>query len=157
MEILNDVLNQFGSTKYFGECEKFTKGNQGILLNLKSEQVTLDDRFNIISWFRVLDDSPEIGSDHGFGFNHGMQPSKRIKWLIAYKKNLGNSIKDIIYKLSEDQINYRNFSIDLDFKINPDHESVYNSEFKDDSYEKHRMTWRLFSVEFKIMLYECEC
>lgn len=156
--------------KLWGYCELAKRSSKGdsttgeqplvITINGTSDRkyVTLDDRYDFISWMRtptpISLQNTISGSDWGFGFDDGQVQKLTIRWVIAYKVENGELL---IFNLAKDlpsRINipgYGFVSIDKpNVTIDPDHESIYQTELGNTVYEKHRTTWNLYVINLAV-------
>lgn len=125
--------------------------------------VTLDDRFELITWFRIpgtVQLSNEVeGQDWAFGFQEAPVNKASIRWVIAHKVGLGEDlIIDIAQSLPKQftvagsQISFIDKSTIV---IDYDHETIYNTELGDTVYEKHRFPWNLYTITFSADVVLC--
>lgn len=122
--------------------------------------VTLDDRYNFISWVRIpgtarFVDSPEWS----FGFKESRFQSVDLRWVIAHRVELG---ENLIYSIADalpEQFGVSNFQFVF---VNPtgfidhDHEAIYKTELGDTVYEKHRFPWNLYVINLTLEFIACE-
>jgi len=150
--------------KLFGFCEltnrtvKDTNQPIPVTINGTSDrrQVSLDDRYQLITWFRIpgtvtLSDEVE-GNNWSFGFQEAPVQKASIRWIIAHKVELGETlIYDIanaipkMFGVTGNQISFIDKSTIV---IDHDHETIYRTELGDTVYEKHRFTWNLYTITF---------
>lgn len=124
------------------------------------KHVTLDDRYNFITWFRLergirYDGNP----DWSFGFKEARYQTANLRWVIAHRVELGeNLIYSIVNGLPEQfsvngfQFVFANPEGDIDY----DHEIIYNTELGKTVYEKHRFPWNLYVINLNVNFIVCE-
>lgn len=152
--------------KLWGYCElahrTVSGADQPTILTINGtsdrQNVTLDDRYNFITWIRIpgrLSVAPNPEWD--FGFKEARFQTIGLRWVIAHRVELGeNLIYELVDAFPEQlsvngfQFVFTNPSIDVDY----DHEQIYNTELGKTVYEKHRFPWNLYvvnlNVEFKV-------
>jgi hypothetical protein len=152
--------------KSFGYVEitnrKTTTQNQPIPVTINGtsdrEQVSLDDRFQVMSWFRLpgqmtLANDVE-GNNWSFGFQSNPVQKVGLRWVIGHRVELGEEfIFDLIealpYKLSV--TGHTIASIDRSsLTLDADHESVYKTELGETVYESHRFTWNIYALSVNL-------
>lgn len=118
--------------------------------------VTLDDRFQIITWFRwtgQMTTSDEIeGNNWSFGFQEAPVKRPVLRWVIAHRVELGEELVfDIAagipkgFPIPGYQVTFIDRST---ISVDPDHETIYKTELGDTVYEKHRFTWNIYVITF---------
>lgn len=143
----------WGYTEIVHKTEKGSDQPIPVTINNTSDrqQVSLDDRYQLITWFR-LQNQIEIGNevdgnDWAFGLQQGIVQRATLIWVIAHRVEIGDNwifefLKAIpsIFTIPGYQITHidRN-SLTLD----TDHENIYLTELGKTVYEKHRFTWNL--------------
>lgn len=167
-----DEINSFINTKYaayllknFGFCELMSKtslnSQQPMPVTIPDRlQVSLDDNYQIITWIRWIDDTSfETNEDWSFGTRMARQGVLPLRIVFANKVELGeNLVFDFVnsfpQKLSVTGYQYV-YSENIPI-INPDHETIYNTELGNTVYERHRFPWNIYVVDVSIEFIECE-
>src|SRR5690606_37427329 len=117
-------------------------------------QVSLDDRYDLITWIRVpgtvqLGNNIQ-GNDWAFGLEYGIAKSVSLRWVIAHKVALGEDfIVDFMKAIPIDLevSGYQMVAIDkVASSVDFDHESIYTTELGNTVYEKHRFMWNLYAI-----------
>lgn len=150
--------------KLFGFCELVHRTTKEITTPIPAtitgtsdrKYVTLDDRYQIITWFRwtgQMISSDEIeGQNWSFGFQEAPVKKPVILWVIAIRVELGEEmIFDIASALPKGfaVLGYQVSFIDRStIVVDPDHETIYKTELGDTVYEKHRFTWNIYTISF---------
>lgn len=122
------------------------------------ENVTLDDRYQLITWFRIVNSitlSNEIsGNDWAFGFDSGHVQKGQLRWVIAHIVELG---EELIYNFARqipDKFTINGYQVAFvdreSVSIDHDHETIYRTELGDTVYEKHRFPWNIYVVTFDV-------
>lgn len=152
--------------KIWGFCELANRTTDGksqptvMTINGTSDRayVTLDDRFELITWFRLqntIQTSNLIdGADWSFGFDEGQAQRGTIRWVIAHKVELG---EELIYNFARSIPSkftipgYQVAFVDREsIIIDHDHENIYRTELGDTVYEKHRFPWNIYVITLDI-------
>jgi len=148
--------------KLFGYCELVHKTEKGsdqpmpVTINGTSDRqfACLDDRYQLITWFRLpgtIELQNEVdGNDWAFGFDDGETQRAGLRWVIAHRVELGESWINNFLKAIPKGFNitgYQIVHIDKNgLTLDADHESIYNTELGKTVYEKHRFTWNLYVI-----------
>lgn len=172
------ALDQWTDTSYtdldkklFGYTELVRKTVNGIeqvmpaTINGTSDrqQVSLDDRYQLITWFRlpgIITLQNEIdGNDWAFGFDQGEAQRADLRWVIAHRVEIGEGF---IYSFAKaipkgfSISGYQLIHVDKNgMVIDADHESIYNTELGRTVYEKHRFTWNLYVINISLEYLLC--
>lgn len=122
------------------------------------DQVSLDDRFQVMSWFRLpgqVNQGRDIeNNDWSFGFQQSPVQKAGIRWVVAWRVELGEQfifdlLSDIPGSLSVD--GYKIASINRGLLSSDfDHESIYRTELGETVYEKHRFTWNMVVINLPL-------
>jgi hypothetical protein len=152
--------------KLWGHCELAKRSSQGdttvgeqpvpMTINGTSdrEYVTIDDRYDFISWWRtptsVVVQNTIDGNDWGFGFDSGRVQKITFRWVIAWKVEHGEMIAlNLASELPTALVidGYQFVSVDkINTTIDHDDEAIYLTELGNTVYEKWRSTWNLAVV-----------
>lgn len=150
--------------KLYGYCELMHKTEKGSdqpmpvkVVDGNSNRVefaALDDRYQLITWFRlpgIIDLQDEIdGENWAFGLDSGEVQRANLRWIIAHRVELGERwifdfVKALPKKFKID--GYQIIHIDKSgITLDADHEAIYNTELGRTVYEKHRFTWNIYAL-----------
>lgn len=118
------------------------------------QQIALDDRYQLITWFRLpgtIELQNEVdGNDWAFGLQQGIVQRPTLRWVIAHRVEIGDNwifefLRAIPSKFTIP--GYQITHIDKNsLTLDADHESIYLTELGKTVYEKHRFTWNLYVV-----------
>jgi hypothetical protein len=159
------------SKKLWGYCELITRTSNSNdqpmpvkIINGQADrgtnQVSLDDRYDIITWVRLTSGPRRIEhEDEGWGVKESQRTAITLRWVIAHKVELGENFINELLRDFPDRFTVEDYAyvyIDNDFDIDPDHESIYNTELGKTAYEKHRFNWNIYAVELPIEFLMCE-
>ena len=179
---MTDIINAFDAwmtdryatqfqTKFYGFCELIKKTTptetQPIPATItgthKREQVALNDKYDLMSWVRIVNAVDVIddidGNDWAFGLDEGNTQRVNLRIVIAQKVELGeNLIIDIargmpsLFTISGYKIiSVNKGTIGIDF----DHEAIYTTELGNTAYERHRLTWNLYVINAGVEFIRC--
>jgi hypothetical protein len=161
---LNTTFSAY-TRKFWGLCELSNRTNtesgQPIPVNMtgthKRDQVSLDDKFQMVAWWRLgnFTTSNEIdGNDWDFGLDENSIQRQEITLIFAHKVELGESL---IYQITQGLPGILNVSgfeiVSVDrtsIAVDHDHESIYLTELGATRYEQHRFPWNLYAVTVSI-------
>jgi hypothetical protein len=167
--------------KTWGFCElayktaKDSKGNligasgsQPIVLQIpdnpvpngdRGKAVSLDDKYDFITWIRWVEPVRfDFSQAWSFGREEAEQGTVTLRIVVAHKAILGEIL---IFQFTRglprkmDLSGYKYIFMDGRPQINPDHESIYNTELGNTAYEKHRFTWNIYVVDVTFNFLEC--
>ncbi len=154
--------------KLWGFCEQSHRTVDGVdqpiimTINGTSDRknVTLDDRYQFITWFRMDQGIGVANNDEwSFGFKEARFNTARLRWVIAHRVELGeNLIYSLVNGLPEQwsvngfQFVFTKPEINIDY----DHETIYRTELGNTVYEKHRFPWNLYVINLDIEFILCE-
>lgn len=151
---------------FFGLCELARKSStDGAIQPMpatitgthKRVQVSLDDKKQLITYFRIGESSlgEEIdGNDWSFGLDSGNVNTTQLIMIVAHKVELGEkliysiakSLPDILTVSGYELVSLAKESIQVDH----DHEEIYLREFGAGNYERNRLTWNLYALTFNV-------
>lgn len=124
------------------------------------EKVSLDDRYNLITWIRWVSPVTYAASEEwSFGKDEARVGTINLRLIFAHRTTLGEDLVfDLVNALpTEFSISGFQFAhVDGTPTIDPDHEAIYQTELGNTVYEKHRFTWNLYAVNITVQFLECE-
>lgn len=124
-----------------------------------SNQVSLDDKFELITWVRLPGNINTIeNEDDQWGLKQGGRDTATLRWVIAHKVELGeNWILKFLRDLPDRFIidGYDFVYIDRNIEVDADHEAIYLAELGKTAYEKHRFNWNLYAVALNVEFIMC--
>jgi hypothetical protein len=145
--------------KTYGICKLVTKENQPHPVAIADDkQVAPNDRWEGIIYHRLLNDAITESEEHSFGSRTEKLHNQQIRTVVMIKRiKTENWIDDLINVLPR-QINgltdYRLVNIGAITK-NTDQDTIFNTEFGQSGYEKHRMTYLIYALEYSIEYIRC--
>lgn len=155
----------FGFTELVRKTTGSPAGDQPfpVVVNQTSDrsviQVSLDDRYQFISWFRL---PGQIGfsdnEDDLWGLREGKRQTASLRWIVAHRVEHGenliieltNHVRSILRGLQGYDFVFATVS-----NINADHEEIYTTELGQTVYEKHRLPWNIYAVDIDIEYIVC--
>lgn len=149
--------------EFNGLCQLVTKSNQPHPVTIQdNEQVSIDDKFDAVAYHRIFSDaSDEIDEELAFGRSTGRKIVQPMIMIVAAKAKKG---EEFIYGLMNGfpesieatGLNEEYEFIDIDnMALEVDHEGIYNREFGDGDYEKHRIPWNLYGIRYDVTFQRC--
>jgi hypothetical protein len=146
----------WGYTEIVHKTEAGSDQPMPVTINNTSDrqQVSLDDRYELETWFRLpgtIELQNEVdGNDWAFGLQQGIVQRPTLRWVIAHRVEIGdNWIFDFLQNIpSSFKIpGYQITHIDRNaLTLDADHENIYLTELGKTVYEKHRFTWNLYVI-----------
>jgi hypothetical protein len=168
--ILNEVDRQLQATfknkglKAYGFCELVDKDGKpnpvtcsnGI--NKSRTPAQIHDSHKGIFYHRLLANTP-VTEDEEFSFGTlKLRFQPRIRTVIAFKQSLGEEFIFEFIDAIPDKITtltgYK-FVLLTQGTLIADHDAVFNQEYGQNSYEKHRITWNIYALEYDIDFMLC--
>lgn len=166
--VLLDLFPNDG-IKFNGLCQMVSKVDQVHPVTIEdNKQVSIDDKWDVIMFHRLNGQGNFIGSDgtdedQGFGRTTRRAFSQPMRTIIAHKVNKGEEwIYDFLEQWPEEinvkdsaGINIYDFVDFEDLNIDTDQESIYINEWGNNSYEKHRIPWNIYALEYNVEFKRC--
>lgn len=155
----------WGYTELVHRTEKGSDQPIPVTINNTSDrhQVSLDDRYQLITWFRLpgtIELGNEVdGNDWAFGLQQGIVQSATLRWVIAHRVEIGDNwifsfLKSLPSKFTIED--YQIVHIDKNNAVlDTDHEAIYLTELGKTVYEKHRFTWNLYVLNIPVEYIPC--
>lgn len=155
--------------KNWGFCElmKKTAGEGGAVQPIPvtipgRKQVSLLDTYEIITWIRMTGNVQyEPNEEWSFGKNEARFATVPLRLVFANKVSLSNA-ENLVFEYLQNfpskltVADYEFIFIGANSTVDPDHESVYQTELGDTVYEKHRFTWNVYAVNLNVQFIICE-
>lgn len=152
--------------KLWGHCELARRTSEGtntvgdapivITINGTSDRelVTIDDRYDFISWWRTPNpvnlQNTIDNNDWAFGFDSGRVQKITFRWVLAWKVGHGEMIAlNLASELPARLVieGYQFVSIDkVNVTVDQDDQAIYLTELGNTVYEKWRSTWNMAVV-----------
>jgi hypothetical protein len=125
----------------------------------RREKVSLDDRYTFITWIRWAQPATYSASeDWSFGKSEARIGEIPLRLILAHKTILGEDVVfDFInafpskFTVSGFQFVFINGSPSID----PDHDTIMQTELNGTNYEKHRFDWNVYVLNINIQFLEC--
>lgn len=175
MTDLVQAIDNYTATKFsylnkklFGFCELM---NRSVTVGGKSstqpipvtipqrKQVSLDDKYEFITWIRWVEPvSYEPNDEFSFGRNIAREGSITLRIVVAHKVELGESIIFSFVNGLPVQFHldgYKYVFVEDTSSINPNHETIYQTELGNTVYERHRFPWNLYTVDVSVSFLPC--
>lgn len=150
--------------KLWGYCELMTKKDQVMPVTIpERKQVSLDDRFEVITWIRLpgtISLGNEIeGNDWSFGLKSAPVQVATLRMIVAHKVIIGEDfIVEFLNRFPRtfDVDGYSIVSVNKPaITVDADHETVYVTELGATVYEKHRFDWNIYALAINIEFIPC--
>ena len=158
--------DEFNHTlKLWGYSELMTKSGQVMPVTIpERHQVSLDDRFELITWIRLpgtISLGNEIeGNDWSFGIKQAPVQTATLRLVLAHKVSIGEDfIVEFLKRFprSFDVDGYQIVSVNKpSITVDADHETVYATELGATAYEKHRFDWNVYALSINVEFIPCE-
>lgn len=150
--------------KAYGLCELVTKDDKPnpvtVSLDAKKKSRTvaeIHDRFNGIFYHRELNGNWREDEEFSFGDSLSKRHQKRIRTVLAYKTKLGEGFITDFVTAFPDKITITDYKFVFltQGTLIADHEAVFTQEYGNASYEKHRIDWNVYALEYDIEFIKC--
>lgn len=151
--------------KLWGYCELMTRKDQVMPVTIPDRrQVSLDDKFGLITWMRLpgtISLGNEIeGNDWGFGLQQGTVQTATLRLIVAHRTNIGEDFIIDFLKAFPRSFQVDGYSIvsvnKSTISVDADHEAIYLAELGATNYEKHRFDWNLYALSINVEFIPCE-
>lgn len=149
--------------KFSGLCQLVAKEDQPHPTTIPdNKQVSIDQKFNVITYHRIFGDAAfDESEEQDFGRSTGrtiVQPmimivaskvEKGEEWIYGFMGGFPESIETDDLSETYDFIDIENMSLEVD------QEGIYNREFGNGDYEKHRIPWNVYGVRYDVTFIRC--
>lgn len=169
-EILNEIDTNLLATfkdkglKAYGYCELVIKDGRPNPISCtpvkgdKRRVAEIHDQYNGIFYHRLLASSPaQDDEDFSFGDTLSKRFALRMRTVCATKVKLGEDFFIDFTNAFPDKITLTGYKFVFlsQGTVIADHEAVYNQEYGDQSYDKHRTSWNIFAFEYDLSFIKC--
>lgn len=123
-----------------------------------AKKVSFDDRYEIVTYHRLLNGSPDPREDASFGKTVTVQNNQRVRLVIATKLDSDDArIDDIINAMPDsfEMDDYEFVNVSKNISLIRDRESVWDIEFPQAYRDKYQMKWNLYAVEYDLKYIKC--
>jgi hypothetical protein len=149
--------------KFAGLCQLVTKTNQPHPVTIEdNKQISIDDKWSVIAYHRLNGDAGFDQSDEqDFGRSTGRKLIQPMIMVVATKKEKGEEwiygfMQEFPESLNDSSLSETYEFIDIDsMSLEVDHEGIYNREFGEGNYEKHRIPWNLWGIKYDVSFIRC--
>lgn len=125
----------------------------------RRQHVSIDDKYTLITWMRWAEPVKyEPSEEFSFGKSEARLGTVPLRLVFAHKIILGEDLVFDFINAFPSQFKVSGFKfvfVDGAPIIDPDHESIFRTEFSDTVYEKHRLNWNLYVININIQFLEC--
>lgn len=166
------TLNRYGiyNEKLFGFCELMRKtAGEGSVEQIfpvtipGRQQVSIDDRYNFITWIRWAQPvSYENSEDWSFGNSEARFATLPLRLVLVHKTTLGEDLVFDFVNAFPSKFSISGFKLvftNANLSIDPDHEAIIQAELGPANYlvyEKHRFNWNVYVININVQFLECE-
>lgn len=145
---------------FFGLAELVTKSEERFPATVNGRvKVSLDNQYSGICYHRIINNSPAVSEELSFGIRPTVQDNVTIRTVLAYKI----SEFDEMFRYEFENAMPRTIRLtgyDPIFiepgDANEDHEQIAIDESLQTPYEKHRVTWNIYSFDNVCELIICD-
>lgn len=148
-----------------GICKLVKKSDQPHPVSiLDDKQVAPNDRYDGIIYHRLGNDAIQDAPDDSFGSIIEKIHAQQVRTVVMIDRSKGEGWIDrlinLIPKLIPDADlvdgleNYKRVDVGNIAK-NTDQDAIFNTEFGETSYEKHRMKYLIYALEFNVEYIRC--
>lgn len=162
-ELLAALPNE--GIRFFGLSQLVTKSDQPHPVTIEdNKQVSIDDKYNAICYHR-LNGTASFGEseEQDFGRSTGRKRVQPMRTVVAHKVHLGEEWIDTFLNEIPESLDVEDGGgLDLyefvditGLTLVVDQEGIYAQEFGEGGYEKHRIPWNIYAVEYNIEFIRC--
>lgn len=151
--------------RFFGLSQLVTKSDQPHPVTIEdNKQVSIDDKYNAICFHRLNGQSSFAESEEqDFGRSTGRKRVQPMRTVLAHKVTMGEEWLDIFLNEIPESLDVEDGSgLDLyefvditGISVDTDQEGIYETEFGAGGYEKHRIPWNIYAIEYNIEFIRC--
>lgn len=150
---------------YHGLCQLINKGDQPHPITIEgNQQVAIDQKWDALCYHR-LDGEATNDPDEEQSFGRSMRRVfiQPMRMVVAHKVDKGEHwIYDFAQafpeslEIEDDDGNQVYELIDIDnMSIITDQEAIYTQEFGSGDYEKHRIPWNIYAIQYQVRFIKC--
>lgn len=162
IDYINDVFSDSqvcNGVNVNGICKLVLKNDQPHPVSvLDDKQVAPNDRYDGIIYHRILNDAITDDPDNSFGDTIEKRHAQQVRTVVIVKRQNGEGWIDQLINLIP-----RNIDGIEDYKLvdiggiakNTDQPVIFNTEFGENSYEKHRIPYMIYALEYNIEYIRC--
>jgi hypothetical protein len=157
-EIFNDSTVCNG-VQIHGICELAIKTDQPHPVAIvDKKQVAPNDRFDGTIYHRLLNDSISESEEYSFGSTKQKIHSQVVRTVVLIKFNKGKAwiddLIDLIPQTIDGLTDYELVNINTIAK-NTDQDAIFRTEFGESGYEKHRLSYHIYALEYTVEYILC--
>lgn len=121
-------------------------------------QVSLDDKYQFISWIRWINPVRPVARDEDrWGLRQSRRKGMTLRIIIAHRVALGEFlVTDLVDSFPEyfDLTGYEFVNLNEAY-VDPDHEQIYKTELGETVYELHRFDWNIYAIDLTVEFIKC--
>lgn len=159
---INRVINLAECSKGVlmnGICELATKSDQPHPVSVPDKkQVAPNDKFEAVVYHRLLNDVATDDPDNSFGSKVYKKHSQIVRTVVMAKMAKGKDWIDTFIDAIPDTIDgltgYKFVNINTINK-NTNQDEIFNTEFGESGYEKHRLSYNIYALESTVEYIYC--
>lgn len=151
--------------RFFGLSQLVLKKDQPHPTTIyDNQQVSIDDKYNAICFHRLNGTSDIAESEEqDFGRSTGRKRSQPMRLVIAHKVTMGEEWIDTFWKEIPETLDVEDGGgldiyefVDItNLSMDTNQVEIYNTEFGDSGYEKHRIPWNIYAIEYNVEFIKC--
>ena len=163
-EVLLTALPNEG-IRFFGLSQLVLKEAQPHPVTIQdNKQVSIDDKYNAICFHRLNGNASFSESEEqDFGRSTGRKRVQPMRTFIAHKVEKGEEWIDTFLNEIPESLDIEDGSgLDLyefvditNIVVDTDQVGIYETEFGEGGYEKHRISWNIYALEYDIEFIRC--
>lgn len=148
-----------------GLCQLVNKGDQAHPVTIyDNKQVSIQGNWDVLCYHRVNGKADFVESDEqDFGRSTGRKVVQPMRTVVAHKVKKGEEwIYDFLNGWPESLdvedgggLDLYEFVDIIEMGLDIDQEGIYNTEFGGGDYEKHRIPWNIYAIEYNIQFIRC--
>lgn len=166
---MNAIIAEINRTVNLDECSKGVQLNGICELAVKSDQphpvsipekkqVAPDDRYEAVVYHRLLNDVATDDLDNSFGSRVYKKHAQIVRTVVLAKMAKGkdwiDKFIDAMPEVIDGLTNYKLVNINTINK-NTNQDEIFNTEFGEGNYEKHRLSYNIYALEYTVEYIYC--
>lgn len=161
----SEIFTCLGKGKYYGLCRLVQANNEIYPVTVKepSKRISVDDKWNLTWYHRLLENSPEEDEDQTFGRKVAIRNQQQVRTVVIIDLKEGESLID-------DFVNGLPDSIDETLITEEDYrfiqvmkgisgqrgDTVWEAEFGEAYKDKYQMRFNIYALEYNIDYIKCQ-
>lgn len=147
------------SVKAYGLCIQVKKGASIQPITIESKiQAAVNDEWDLCYFHRLLNDEVDDNEEFQFGGSTPKMHHQKVRTFVAIKRKLTDEFIDRFINAIPEKLvmeGYKVIDVADGVLENNDQDAVYIAEYGDADYEKHRIPYYIYALEYDVNYIKC--